>query len=142
MPNGPLMFDGAKMILRQLVGRGLPLGVTYHLYKAAHTPANTDVLATYTAIEANYTGYASQSAGGWSAPIGSAFPFTILGTSMLFQVGASPSIGNSIYGYYVTDDTNSGALVWAELFSGAPLSMTSAGDAIVLTPEYGQWSEF
>lgn len=140
MPNGPLMLAGRKAVINALLRSSGSVAARYHLFKNDFTPADTDTLLDY--VEADFTGYASGIASGFSAPVTVGGEEHSLATSILFQVGASPTTGNSIYGYYVTDDNSAGALIWAERFTGAPLSMTSAGDAIVVTPEYQQSSQF
>ena len=140
MPSGPLMLAGRKAVCEALLVSGLKVDPQYHLFQNNTTPMSSDTLGSYT--EADFTGYASVNAVGWSAPVTSSGHEKTLATSVLFQVGSSPTVGNNIYGYYVTDNNRGGALVWAERFTGAPLSMTVAGDAIVVTPEFQESSEF
>lgn len=98
---------GLKWILDQCTrdGNKLNLVGNLHLYKVDKVPAGGDLLADYTAIEANFTDY-----------IAAAIPFAVAASiaggvasiqADLHQwtkgVGGT---GNLIYGWYLSDDTN------------------------------------
>lgn len=109
----------------------------YHLYVNNVSPSHGDTLGTYT--EATYTGYAAITAGGWSAPALDG-TFHAMSTATL-MTWANTSAGSvSIYGYFVTDNAGT-TLLYAELFSGAPLTIP-VGMSLQLTPTVTDQSEF
>jgi hypothetical protein len=99
-----------------------------HLYTNNHAPAASDTLAgNYVeCADASYAAVAL-TAGSWvfTSPGGVT---TATYPAITFNFAASATI----YGYYVTD-TASTKVVWAEEFTGAPLTFSSTFN-LVLTP--------
>ena len=119
---------GENKILEAVVNKTAPENLVLRLFQNNITPSDTDTAATYT--EANFTGYASITLPGASWNAASAGSITY-GSQQSFTCSGASS--NSIYGYYLTQLT-SGVLMWSERDSGAPISVTTSGDAIRVTP--------
>jgi len=102
---------------------------TIKLFQNNYVPLLTDVVAAYT--EATFSGYASQTLAWGSAFINGSIQAEIDATPLTFTRSAGAT-SNTIYGIYVID--NAGVLTYAERFP-APVSMSSAGDAITYTPK-------
>jgi hypothetical protein len=110
--------------------------VNYHLYTNNHLPGLSDTISTYT--EAAWSGYAAISVAD------TAFTFT----QVTAHVGAvqAPNISftntsgsaQSVYGYFVTDSTNTYLLAAAQ-FDGAPISIPN-GNAQAVTPLFANYS--
>ena len=113
-----------SIMLNKTAGENLRL----RLFTNNITPADTDVLATYT--EASGSGYANVllTAANWTVtagdPASASYPeitFTFTG-----------ALG-SVYGYYITGET-SNLVRWAERFPTAPFDVQANGDQIKITP--------
>jgi len=111
-----------------------------HLYQDDITIDRDSIAPDFTAVEADYDGYADQNATGWTAGVinaGNAGESTADAQTYTCTGDTTP---NTIYGYYILDDT--GALVGAERFVGSGYEMAFAGQSIVLTPKLTMKSEF
>lgn len=124
IPNG-----AEKVALENFLNKTAPENLVLRLFTNNVTPGESDVVGTYT--EASGSGYSSASltAASWTvtegAPTEGVYPevtFTFTG-----------ALGN-VYGYYVTGAT-SGAIKWAERFTGAPFNIQNNGDQIKVTPK-------
>lgn len=110
-----------------------------HLFKAAHTPVPSDVLATYLAIEADFGGYAPQLLIGW-LDVG-------LDADDRELCQAAPNLfvrlagANDVYGYFVTDAANS-LLWWAEQRIGGPIPVNAANPLYAVLVRNTATSEF
>ena len=103
-----------------------------HLFRADHTPAASDVVASYT--EANFEGYVAQAATAWSAAVtigGVTFAFA---EELEFLKGIG-GVGNDVYGYFVTDAGGT-VLLWAERDPNAPVDMSVDGNSYWVTPRF------
>jgi hypothetical protein len=101
-----------------------------HLFQQPHTPAITDTDATYSAIEANFSGYSPQPLAQWNpAFLNSQGIGEIDANAVTFTQSGGPT-NNTIYGAYVTDD--SGHVCYAEQFS-APVLMNTGGATLTYT---------
>ena len=116
------------------------------LYKTNVTPAETDVIATYT--EADFTGYVAKTltrtvsastwntpatgapTGGWSAE--AAVAESAYGSAA--QSWTCGATGNAIYGYFISGVT-SAKLILAEAFA-TPRTLVDT-DVLNLTPRFG-----
>lgn len=113
---------------------GLLAGVKIHLYKTHLNPDPTTPLATFTAAEADYTGYAAQAVGTWGAPYididGLAH---VSAPSKQFQPtdGVAPNV---IYGAFITD-TAGAVLIFYVVFD-TPVSLLNALQALIYDPNY------
>jgi len=110
-----------------------------HLYQSSHTPSPSDTLSTYTAIEADFTGYTPALISGW-ADVGldpddreliQALPVSFVRTAG----------SNDIYGYFVTDSAS--ALLWfAEERTGGPVTVDGSNPVYFVLPRATGTSEF
>jgi hypothetical protein len=103
-----------------------------HLFKATFVPNPSNVLADYTAAEADYDTYAPITITAWDNPIlapGSGY--MILSGLQQFEVGAAdPVVGNVIGGCYLVDAA--GKIRQTVIFD-APVPMQFAGQGIPIT---------
>lgn len=115
------------------------------LFVSNITPAETDVAATYTAIEAAFTGYARKpllrqvGAGHWAAPTsGSPSGSWSAETAVAKSTYATQTWTNTgstvtVYGYFYLGAT-SGKLIFCELFPSAYTLNT--GDSLSVVPPF------
>lgn len=118
--------EGEVELLTRVVG----LTCVYKLYQANMTPAEGDTLSTYSGDIADFSGYANFTAA-WGIPATSGGTTFVTGSSNMFQHNGGAT-SNTIYGYYVTDGSNT-KLYWAEKFA-ASKSMAAPADIIQLIP--------
>lgn len=112
--------------------------VTIRLFKNNTTPGDGDTAASYT--EADFNGYSSQAAAGWSAASGDGVGRAFTQATQLVFTKAAGGTTNLIYGYYAVD--GGGNLLWAERDPNAPIPMVSTGDEYKVTPRFTFKSEF
>ncbi len=115
------------IIMENFLNKTAPQDLRLKLYSSDTTPAETDTQATYT--ETTGGGYADTAlvAANWTVTPGN--PTTASYPEITFSfTGAA---GN-VYGYYVVQEI-SGALMWAERFTNAPLNIQNNGDEIRIT---------
>jgi len=115
------------IILENFLNKTAPEDLVLKLYSSDTTPSESDTELTYT--ETSGGGYADVplTAASWTVTPGS--PSTAAYPEVTFTfTGAA---GN-VYGYYVVQAT-SGALMWAERFTNAPLNIQNNGDEIRIT---------
>jgi len=98
------------------------------LYANDYSPVAGTVIGDLT--EANFTGYAAVNGSWGSISTGGDGKAVTVGGPFNFTVGSSPSVGNLIYGWYLT--SNSGLLLAAERLSTDGLEMASEGQQISL----------
>lgn len=115
------------IMMENFLNKTAPQNLVLKLYSSNTTPAETDTVAAYTELSGG--GYADINlvAANWTVtpgnPTSAAYPeqtFTFTGAA-----------GN-VYGYYVVQAV-SGALMWAERFTNAPLNIQNNGDEIRIT---------
>jgi hypothetical protein len=137
---------GTKNLLNSLFRSPNSFGIKVRLFKATIVPAAGDTLATYTAIQADFGGYAAVNASAWqvsTGPDGTGHASTICVPDVVFTVGIIPTPTNNIFGYYVTDQAPTPTLLfWAEVFAAGPYSMALPGSTITVTPKFLLKSEF
>ena len=127
---------GELVILDQLRGAwGNTL--ILHLYQNNYSPVDGSVIGSFT--EATFSGYATQTCASWSAAATVSGRASTSATARTFT-NSTGSVGNSIYGYYVTD--GSGNLMWAEADPSAPVGMNNPGDSYTVTPTFTFATEF
>lgn len=119
---------GEVLLLKYMLNNTAPTDINIHLYTNNVTPAESDVLGTYT--EATDPAYLAVSCPGASWTFA-----TVLGTSSATHANISFSFSTtaSIYGAYATDSTNT-YLLFSERFTAAPLNFGSSGGNIELAP--------
>lgn len=103
-----------------------------HLFKSSFTPTPSNVLADYTAAEADYDAYAAITITAWQNPIlAPGTGYMILSGLQQFNVGGTdPTVGNVIGGCYLVDAA--GAIRLAVIFTN-PIPMEMAGQGIPIT---------
>ena len=122
---------GAEQLSKVLVNNVAPTNVKLHLYTNNHTPAEGDVLGSYT----------ESTAAGYAAAVLTGASWTITAGSSAGAVASYPQVtftytaAETVYGYYVTDNSSL-ILLWAELFTGGPFVVPSAGGTIQVTPGF------
>src|SRR5262249_55420012 len=129
---------GALKILDKLLaayGNTLVMGLT----KTDITPASGDTASTYTAHEADFSGYARQTITTWGASTTVSGRATATATALTWT-NSTGATGNNVYTYFVLD--GSGNLLWAERDATAPIDMGSAGRSYTITPTLTDKSEF
>lgn len=105
-----------------------------HLFKSTFSPTPSNVLADYTAAEADYTGYEALTLTAWLSPIlAPGNGFMINSPEVQFSTGdTAPATGNLIGGCYLVDST--GALRLTIVFaSPVPMELAYQGIPISLT---------
>lgn len=125
VPNG-----GEVIALNYLVNKATPENLVLCLFKSNTTPAEGDVIGTYT--EADFTGYANKTLAGASWTVTGGAPSTASFALQTFSSTASQTLQN-IYGYFLKR-VSTGDLVYAERFSDGPYPVTNNGDTINVTP--------
>lgn len=118
----------------ELLGRALneatPDNCVLKLYQSNTTPAEADVVGTYT--EATFTGYSSATLTGASWTVTEGAPTYAQYAQQAFTSSAG-SQNQDIYGYYVTNNAGT-ILLWAERFTNGPYNIANNGDEIRVTP--------
>jgi len=105
-----------------------PTDVKYHLYTNNHNPAAGDTVLSYTeCTDVNYAAVTLTGANWVWATAGGVTTGTYAQQTFNFAAG------NSIFGYYVTDNANV-TLLWAEAFGGGPIVYGTLGGQLLLTP--------
>lgn len=127
-----VVCDGGESIaLRYLVNKlATPEDLVLCLFKSNTTPAEADVIGTYT--EADFTGYSNITLTGASWTVSGTAP-TSIGYAQQTFTSSAGSQNQSVYGYYLKR-ASGGELVWAERFSDGPYVIVNNGDAIKITP--------
>lgn len=119
--------QGESTALSIALGKTAVESLRLRLFTNNITPADTDVMSTYT--EATGSGYANVllTAANWTisgtTPTSAAYP--------AITFAFTGALGN-VYGYYVTGET-SNTVRWAERFATAPFNVQAAGDQIIIT---------
>lgn len=122
--------------------------LSFHLYKASHTPAESDSVGSYT--ECTFTGYSAQTlnakmstSAGWTAPAlvaggtGSwlgGYKTNAAESTYPQQSWTCSASPDTVYGYYVTGAIST-TLYWAEAFASSVVLI--AGAIIQVTPRFG-----
>jgi len=108
-------------------------GFVVRLYTNNLTPADTDVVGSYT--EASGGGYAAKTLdkASWTINTGND-PSDATYAQQTFTFTGALAGSATVYGYYVTDTTGA-ILLWAERFPAA-LTPANNGDNIKVTPKF------
>ena len=103
-----------------------------HLFKSSFAPTPANILADYTAAEADYDTYVAITITAWAAEIlAPGTGYMILSGLQQFAVGASdPTVPNEIGGCYLVDAA--GKLRLTGIFT-APVPMAMAGQGVPIT---------
>lgn len=132
----PVLVPNAEWLawLAALTAASAPLnGAKLHLYKVLVALSGNTALGDLT--ECDFTGYAASSAITWGTPFfkpdGTA---VVTGDLKSFVVGSSPTVLNTVYGWYVTQATPT-SLLLARQFD-TPVILTQAAQGIEVIPCY------
>jgi hypothetical protein len=109
------------------------------LYKNDHTPSLEDVIASFDA--ADFGGYdGERDLPDWDLGglIWDGFRWTVTHPDVVWEADGTSS--NSIYGYYVVDQ--SGNLAWAERRTDGAVTIGAAGQTYTVSPRFTRRSEF
>lgn len=121
-------------ILDAIAGAGAPLdGAKVHLYKTlvAVTPA----LVVGDLDECDFTNYTASSAVVWDpAHYDPASNPVLTGDAKLFNTGATPTVFNTVYGYYLTDGGGTDLLLVRQFDN--PIILTLANQGFEVIPSY------
>lgn len=123
--------------LAALVAAAAPLnGAIVKLIQADIALSADMIIADLDAIEADFSGYAASSAITWGTPAldEDNNPRTV-GSAKNFTTADPTTVGNSIYGYYVTSGDGL-TLLYAEKFA-SPISMQLPIHSFTLVPVFG-----
>lgn len=126
-----LVVDGGESLaLQYLVNKATPQDLKLVLFKSNITPAETDVIGTYT--EADFTGYSLVTLTGASWTVSGTAP-TSIGYAQQTFTSSAGSQNQNVYGYLLKRAAG-GELVLAERFSDGPYNIVNNGDLIKITP--------
>lgn len=107
-----------------------PTDVKLHLFTSNITPAETDVLSTYSTNEVTDASYAAKTLTGTNFTVA-----TVSGTTtatyprQTFTFAAAATV----YGFYITNNSDT-ALLWVARFDAAPFNIPSGGGTIGIDP--------
>lgn len=122
--------EGERRLLSYIVNKAAPTNLVLHLYvNNVSLSGETFTAASFT--EASASGYASVTLTGsnWTISTTTGVSSAVYNTSITFTF----SVGQSVYGYYITDTSNN--ILWAEEFPGAPFTLPSGGGEISVRPQ-------
>lgn len=108
-------------------------GVVIRLFSNNHTPVIGDTVAAYT--EATFSGYSSQTVGAWGGAVFSSSKARSTATTPRTFTNSTGAVGNTIYGYYVTDAGGSD-LVFAHRPDNGPFDLLTAGKSMTVACAY------
>jgi len=126
-----VVTTGANRALEYLVNKTAPVNLKLRLYKNNVNPiTNATVVGDVT--EADFTGYSAITLAGtaWNA----ANAGSIATAAVKEFTSTAGSQSQTIYGYYLTEDSGATTLYWIEAFAGGPYTIVNNGDKIQVTP--------
>lgn len=130
-------YVGARHLLDAQMGN-ISLGnPNYHLFKNDFEPDVSAVLASFT--EADFGGYNPVTVSVWSAAVTVNDHAKTIGN--LAEWISSDPVDQPVYGYFVTDVTNT-LLLWCERDPNAPFVMQDGGFPYQIFPAFTRISEF
>jgi len=124
-----VVVDGGENIaLEYLVNKDAPENLVLDLFVSNTTPAETDVIGTYTLC--TETGYAAKTLTGasWNAASGGSIDYA----QQTFTFTGTPPAGQVVYGYLYKRATG-GELVAAER-AASSFTVSNNGDQVLITP--------
>lgn len=100
------------------------------LFSNNYTPIATTVVSDFT--EATFTGYAAQNVPALSTVFTNAAGQAEIDANATNFFQATDAVSpNTIYGYWIADETSTPILMWCEKFD-TPIDMTTAGKTLIL----------
>jgi hypothetical protein len=119
--------DGAEVdLLQELIDEEFN-GSTLRLFTSNHTPVQGDTLATYTAIEAAFGGYAAITLNSWGAAFTNAAHTAESDEVVRVFTATGAGLPVTIYGCFIK--LNDGTLGYADLFQ-TPVTLAAAGQTV------------
>lgn len=109
------------------------------LFVSDYTPADGDNLATYTAIEATFPGYARVDLTGWTFPAADGAGRARTAAALVTFTRTVTGSPQFVWGYFVTEP--GGTLLWAERHPAPPVRMELAADVFRVNPAFTLRSE-
>jgi hypothetical protein len=118
------------MLISRMLNKSAPDDCKLKLYKNNVTPAEADVVGSYT--ESTGAGYAAIALTGanWTVTTATGTTTASYAQQTFTYTGAEANI----YGYYVVDSAGT-TLLWAERFSDGPYSIPGGGGSVKITPQ-------
>lgn len=120
-----LSDDGISTILAIARAEWNSVNPNLHLYSNNLTPNTSSTLGSFT--ECTFPGYAAIALASFGAPSVSSHVATMSETTRTFT-RSSTGTAENVYGYFVTDDTDT-VLLWSEKDPNGPFVMQNAGDS-------------
>ena len=130
-------YDASKKKVDYVTSLTLKMG----LYKSAHTPAASDTFATYTAIEADFSGYARQNTSGWGAAAIVAGRAVSTGTQLNFTHSGG-GVNNTVYGAFLFYTVAGTDYLYGAGEDPSPFVMNAAGLTYAVVPQVTDKSEY
>jgi len=120
--------EGLQRLLEFALNKSSQGNLKLHLFKNNYTPVGGSVLSNFT--EVTLTGYAAVTLTGssWSIAVAS----NVVTASYAAQTFTFSATGETVYGYYVTDN-GTAKVLWAELL-GTPYVVPGGGGSVTITP--------
>lgn len=110
------------------------------LFTNNYSPINTTKVSDFT--EATFTGYAAQNVPTLSADfINSDGNAEFAATAQNIWTASDAVSPNTVYGYWVADETSTPILLWCEKFD-TPVDMLAGGNTLMLLLRFIQASQF
>ncbi len=109
-----------------------------HLFQNNLVVSDTTVIGDF--VECDFHGYSYQVITGWAGPYRDAGTGAYTHAGIIQWVADGGDLPQSIYGYYVTDE--SGVLAWCQNDPDAPYVLSAAGQVYVVVPYYDLASQF
>jgi hypothetical protein len=119
---------GEAEALKRILNYSAADNLKLKLYTNNKTPAEADVVASYT--ESTGTGYTSITLTGSSWTVNAGDPTIASYAQQTFTYTGAEA---AIYGYYVTNNGGT-VLMWSELFSDGPYAIPAGGGTVKVTP--------
>lgn len=102
------------------------------LFQSGFIPTPDNVVGDYDDAEADYTTYAPETITAWLDPVAAVGGgYRITAPTEQFDLAATPTVGNTIGGYWV--ESAAGDVILVTIFDN-PTSMSVAGDSIQCNP--------
>ena len=122
--------SGEVRLLKYIVNNSTPTNLVLHLYKN-NIDLTSETFSSGSFTEASASGYAAVTLTGsnWSAATTGGISAAVYNTGITFSF----SVGQDVYGYYVTNTSNE--IMWAEEFPGAPFSLPTGGGEVAIRPQ-------
>ena len=123
-------LNSEVLLLSYMVKKITPDNPILRLFINNPSPFDNTINASDLTEPTTYPGYANTTCTGasWSTT-------TVSGVTTIQYAEQTFSFttGASVYGYYLTNAA--GALLWVEMFSGAPFNLPGGGGVITVTPK-------